>query len=184
MVTVTARTAIRLSQQRRLFADDGFLLVAVVFLVASMAVLWHQLDEMYVAEALVTNTATFVVITGNWMDQLFWFLKISDAFLVLSWTSVMAVKFSFLFFFRNLIDRVRGMKRYWYVVLAISTAVWIFGCGAVFAPCPYFDLRSRAYLKPSLNLAKVADTLQYPAPKATNTASPWPTPPLLSPSTS
>ena len=120
----------------------------MVFLIASMALLWQQLDEMFVAEALVTNTASTVLITGNWMDQLFWFLKISDAFLVLSWTSEMAVKFSFLFFFRNLINRVRGMKLYWWVVFGVSVAVWIFGCGAVFAPCPYFDLRSRKLAHP------------------------------------
>ena len=146
MLTASARTAIRLTQQRRLHADDALLLVAVVFLVASMALLWRQLDEMYTAEALVTDTATFVLITGDWMDSLFYFLKISDAFLVLSWTSELAVKFSFLLFFRHLIDRVRGMKVYWWVAMAITLAVWIFGCGAVFAPCPYFDLRSRECL--------------------------------------
>ena len=147
IITATARTAIRLKQQRRLYVDDVFLFIAVIFLVASMGLLWHQLDEMYTAEALVTNSASFVALTGNWIDQLFWFLKISDAFLVLSWTSVLAVKFSFLFFFRNLIDRVRGMKTYWWIVMAITLAVWAFGCGAVFAPCPYFDLRSRTPLK-------------------------------------
>ena len=135
------RTAIRLRYQKRLFVDDGFLFLAIVFLIASMVLLWFQFDEMYLAEALVTNQDPPPKLPKNFFAQLIHFLKFSDAFLVLSWSSVLAVKFSFLFFFRSLIDRVPHMMYYWWTTVGITFCVWAFGCGAVFAPCPYFDFR-------------------------------------------
>lgn len=65
--------------------------------------------------------------------------RISTALIILSYTAICAVKFSFLFFFRILVRRIPGMLKYWRLVVVITVIAWVTGSiGAVF-PCPYYD---------------------------------------------
>lgn len=48
------------------------------------------------------------------------------AFLALSWTSIFAVKFSFLVFFRKLIDRVTKIHTFYWMVVIITLLSWLF----------------------------------------------------------
>lgn len=100
-------------------------------------------------EALLTRPAS-TILPSDLFDQLFRFHKLSDAYLVLTYTSIFAVKFSFLFFFRVLVRRVHKMVVYWWIVIAITTVGWIVCVIGIFLPCLYFDNRSRMFLCSSI----------------------------------
>ena len=48
------------------------------------------------------------------------------SYLVVIWTSIFAIKFSFLWFFRLLVDRLRSFVIYWRVVVVVSILAYIF----------------------------------------------------------
>ena len=61
--------------------------------------------------------------------------------LELSWTGIFAVKFSFLFFFKGLVSRIRPMTILWQAVAGSTAVALAVGCLCVVMECPYFDDR-------------------------------------------
>ena len=141
VVFAIGRIAIRLRYQKSLAVDDAFLIFAVVCLIVALGLLFACTSSMYMLEALITNDPN-ATIPPDIFDQVEWFRKLSTAFLVLSFTAIFAVKFSFLFLFKALIRNVRKMKIYWWTVLVTTTAVWAFGVVEFFLPCPSFGPQS------------------------------------------
>ncbi|MCJ1466210.1 hypothetical protein MMC07_004829 [Pseudocyphellaria aurata] len=141
VIFTVGRVAIRLRYQKSLAVDDTFLIFALVCLSASMGLLFAFIPSMYMIEALITNDPN-AVITTDIFDRITSFRKLSTAFLVLSFTAIFAVKFSFLFLFKALIRNVRKIKIYWWTVLLTTAAVWVFGVVEFFLPCPSFGTDS------------------------------------------
>lgn len=96
---------------------------------------------MYLLEALITDDPN-AIIPSDIIDQVQWFRKLSTAFLVLTFTTIFAVKFSFLFLFKALIRNVRQIKIYWWTVVVTTAAVWALGVVENFLPCPNFGPKS------------------------------------------
>ncbi|MCJ1468504.1 hypothetical protein MMC07_007133 [Pseudocyphellaria aurata] len=119
---VIARTTLRLRYQKRLFIDDAFLFFAEICLCASVGLLYAFAEGLYLDEALITRPSA-AVFPPDFMHLLFQFHKLSDAYLVLTYTSIFAVKFSFLFFFRVLVRRMHKMIVYWWTVF-VADYVW------------------------------------------------------------
>lgn len=124
-------------QTGRLSLDDALLVFGVVCLCVSFALLFTFLPSMFLTEAINIGYPN-PDIPPDVVDQAQRFHVLSDIFLVLTFTTIFAVKFSFLFFFKILIRRVRKMNGYWWTVTLITGAVWSFGVVSVFLPCPYF----------------------------------------------
>ena len=59
--------------------------------------------------------------------------------LSLCWVTIMAAKFSFLFFFKQLIDRIWGLSVYWWCVTIYNVAVLGYGVAVYYLSCPYFN---------------------------------------------
>jgi hypothetical protein len=55
----------------------------------------------------------------------------------LLWTATFAVKFSFLAFFRQLVQSVANMRTYFWIVVAFTTVSWMFVIGESFILCHY-----------------------------------------------
>lgn len=147
IILAIARTCIRLRYQKRLFADDVFLLVAVICLCAALTLLVIFAPSMYLIEAFITSAPTIELPPDPLQQQaleqkLFNYLKLSDVYYIMSWTTIFAVKFSFLFFFRVLIWRVRGITLYWRIVGGVSVLAWGYCISGAFIICPYFDIRA------------------------------------------
>jgi hypothetical protein len=142
-----------------------------------MALLFPFTPSMYLVEALVTDSAN-LDIPSDFLYQSFQFQKLSDAYLVLTYNTIFAVKFSFLFFFRILTSRVRQMRIYWWVVAATTGVVWVYGVVAIFIICPYFDdFRTRTGGRFHPLMSKELTGLQCDAPKRLNFPKPWAFPP-------
>lgn len=141
LLFVVARTLLRLHYQNRLYIDDAFLFFAVLCLCAVMILLYVTLETMFMAEAFIVIPFS-ADIPPDFLNRISKLHKISTAFIILSYTAICAVKFSFLFFFRTLVRRIPGMMKYWQVVVVITGIAWVTGSiGAVF-PCPYYDPNS------------------------------------------
>lgn len=154
ILVALARTAIRLRYQRRLFVDDAILLVAILCLCAAMALLLVFTPSIYLLEAFVTSSSVMASpeelaeIEIQLEQPLFKYLKLSDTYYVMTWTTIFAVKFSFLFFFRVLIRRVRAVTLYWRIVSVVTVLVWVYCIAGAFIICPYFDTRSCEFNHP------------------------------------
>lgn len=120
-----------------------------------MGLLFVFISAMYLDEALITNDFNVPIppIADIYTESIN-FQKLSDGFLVLTYTTIFSVKISFLLFFRHLISRAFPMTVYWWTVTAITIVAWMFGVSGFFITCPYFDVRSCRH-KFSLDGSKV-----------------------------
>ena len=136
---------IRLRYQKKLSVDDAFLYFAVICLCAAVGLLWSFTEAMYFNQALFLNNQT-PDFPSNYQALLDFlehrFHKTSAAYLILAHTTIYSVKFSFLFFFRVLIRRVRKMIIYWWTIFAIMIVAWAVTLVVDILPCPYFDIRA------------------------------------------
>ncbi|KAI9810499.1 MAG: hypothetical protein M1826_003604 [Phylliscum demangeonii] len=138
IIAAVVRTVHRLRSHRRLFVDDLFLLIACIFLTASTIILYQTTTLTYRPfwswlaggpQELLKNVVSY--------EQLHF------AYLFITWTAIFAVKFSFLFFFQVLVERIRYMTIYWRIVLGTTIIAF---CLCVCEPaieCPHFATQSR-----------------------------------------
>ena len=129
----TARTVIRVQKFRRVFVDDYFFFLAVVCLIASNGIYFWMVPSVY----------NFAAMPARLEPLPAGFIKSATlaniAYLPedLAWTTVFAVKFSFLFFFLNLIRRLRNLKILWWCVLVVCVPVAIVCICMPYMVCPY-----------------------------------------------
>lgn len=136
---------IRLHYQKRLSIDDAFLVFAEICLCASVGLLYTFVDGLFLEEALLTRPSSTIV-PPDLDDQLIRFHLLSSVYLVLTYTTIFSVKFSFLFFFRILVCRIHKMVIYWWIVIAVTSVAWIWCAISIFVPCYHVDSRSRKFL--------------------------------------
>ncbi len=136
LLFVAGRFAIRIGLQRHLSIDDGFLAFGVVCLISAMIVLFQFIDQMYLAEALLFGSP--VALPPDFIQQALYFHKMVTVCLILLWIAVCAAKFSFLFLFRQLIDRIRVMIIYWWIVMVFCVLVTGYGAASYVLACPKF----------------------------------------------
>ncbi|KAL2042823.1 hypothetical protein N7G274_004583 [Stereocaulon virgatum] len=155
ILAAIARTILRIHYQNRLFIDDGFLLLAVLFAVVCMGLLPQFLDATYLLQAHLEAR----VPPGTTEEQVnaatLRFHLYSDVLNSLSFTIVFAIKFSFLSFFKQLIRRIRKLEIYWWYVVGVTAVTWIAGFVGIYASCSYFDERALACAS-SINATTIA----------------------------
>lgn len=148
MLAVTVRFIIRFRVQKLSFSiDDGFLLVAFGLSLSSLVIMYTEVIwRMYIIVALQTHVPG-VIAPPDWMQISFHFHKWVTVCGMLAWASVVAVKFSFLFFFKKLIDRLPLLNFYWWVVVVFNLMSFGYGTAIWYVGCPYFfDLRERKWV--------------------------------------
>lgn len=116
LTLATARTAIRVYKFRQVFADDGFLFLSIITLVASTGLFYSTVPSQYhfaaAAAGLEPLPPDFLVVVAKTAN-------IAYAAETLAWTTIFAVKFSFLFYFRGLIRRLQGLNVLWWCTLVV-----------------------------------------------------------------
>lgn len=135
---------IRFHSQRKLNPDDFGLLFACSTFIASQALLYiFKIESIYLTSTVVFNPSP-QIFTSMIEDpeafirqglQIQW-MEISCV--ILTWTSIFAVKISFLFFFHQMITRVQNFIIAWRVIFGITIVFWPFCTFAVFLSCPHF----------------------------------------------
>ena len=122
--------------------DDGFVLLAVACLTGSFALWMTYMEKVYIGEALIYEPFKYLGSFTDILDIVIELQVFSTVFVVISLTGIYAIKFSFLCFFRQLIDRIHGLQMYWRCTLVYTAVVWIISICIVPASCPYFDSRA------------------------------------------
>ena len=125
--------------------DDGFFFLAITTFVSGTAMLYLDLPYIYLQENV---EAGLRAAPADLVSQLIHGSKIGDAAMTLLGTTITSVKFSFLFFFRDLLRQQKKMLLWWWCIFVFliptSASLMFF----VFISCSNFDQRinSQSYL--------------------------------------
>lgn len=106
--------------------DDGILLFGILCLISAMVLLFIFVDDLFLVEALEGNTIP-ADLPVDFLQGVFDFERLVVGALVLTWCAIISVKFSYLFLFRKLIDRLRPMVIYWWVAVVFNALISIYG---------------------------------------------------------
>ena len=101
-----------------------------------MVLLYKLVNQLYEVEAPLYSPSP--QIGPNYMEDLFHFKITSTIALVLTWCSLVAVKFCYLALFKKLVDRIRPMIIYWWTVMVFNAAVSAYGVTVYMVACPYY----------------------------------------------
>ena len=123
--------------QKTFSIDDGVLLFGVGCLIAAMGLLFTLIDDMYLVEVTEAGTPG-VVLPSDFLEDAFNFQKYVAVALILTWCSIVSVKFSYLFLFKKLIDRMPPMIMYWWFVAVFNAIISAYGATVYIAACPEF----------------------------------------------
>ena len=91
-----------------------------------MVLLFIYVDDLFLVEALEGNTIPDNL-PVDFLQHVLDFEKLVAGAMVLTWCAIISVKFSYLFLFRKLIDRIRPMVLYWWVAVAYNALISIYG---------------------------------------------------------
>ncbi|KAL8757059.1 MAG: hypothetical protein Q9199_002500 [Rusavskia elegans] len=119
IVGAVARTIICFRNRQLRVLDDALLLSACVCLTAATVLLVNGASSLYLITAFQTNPQATTITS-------------------LQQFCVFAVKFCYLFFFRQLIDRLTRITIYWRITLAFTFIACIFNACGSFIACPEF----------------------------------------------
>lgn len=148
LLAVMTRFIIRFYvQKQKLLIDDGFLVIALGCLLTSLAAMYTEvLDRMYYIVEL-QNEAPGVTRTEDWLMIYHQFHKWVTICNMAGWCAVMAIKFSFLFFFRRLAERLQYFNYYCGFLIVYNIGCLGHGVAVYYIGCPfYFDDRERTFL--------------------------------------
>lgn len=145
VLAIATRSVLRFWVQKQTFSlDDGFLFFAFACLLTAIVVVYKEvLHRMYYLIALQSGVPGVFPVPDA-LQIAYEFHKYVTVGNMTSWTAVMAVKFSFMCFFKKLIDRMPHMNKFWWVVILFHLACLGYGLASYYIGCPfYYDPRSR-----------------------------------------
>lgn len=129
---------IRFRKFRTLYVDDYFLFLATIALVVGTILLYSSIQGVYlVLNIELGNEAP----PTDFIQQLISIEKINAAASVFLWLAIFGVKFSFLFFFRQLVRNVRPFTIWWWCVFTALVPSWVVCMCAQFIGCAVFGPR-------------------------------------------
>lgn len=132
------RVGYQIHVRRRLYYDDYFVLVGAICLCAAIGIVYKSCEYAFLVQALLSNPSLISEINAHQTKELLTTpYAIVHAFFALSWTTIFAVKFSFLIFFKKLIDRVPSIHAYYWIVVIISLVSWLFSLAEPFILCSH-----------------------------------------------
>ena len=123
---VALKIGTRLYVRRRLFPDDCFLIIGLAFLCGAAALIWMVVRPLYALGSLAQDPHT--ILPSDVIAILHrgpYVLNLYLAFLTLTWSTLFAVKFSFLSLFRLLI-RSKCLTRYYWIAVGLCIVSWMF----------------------------------------------------------
>jgi hypothetical protein len=137
LFTTISRLYIRVFVQREFTIDDGLILVGFCCLVAGLVLFYTIAEEQFLVSDLTYNKVEALFrAPPNWLDQVMDYEKQVITSLLCTWAAIVCVKMSFIFFFRKLVERIRSMMIFWWVVLLFNVGVCGYGFSVYVLACP------------------------------------------------
>ena len=137
LISACARFYIRLRIQKSFAIDDGILLFGIICVIAAMVLLHTFTDEMMLVGATETGLSG-IDLPPDFISQAFDFQRLVTAGLILTWTAIVSVKYSYLFLFKRLIDRMPRMITYWWLAFTFNGIISAYGMAVYVAACPWY----------------------------------------------
>ena len=139
IASACARYYVRIRIQKEFTSDDGILLLGIVCLIVAMGLLGTFIDKMYVIGASEAGNVVGVPLPSDFIQQAYDFQKLVTVALVLTWTAIVCVKFSYLFLFRRLISRLPHMTTFWWFAVVYNAVVSVYGVIIYGVACPHYN---------------------------------------------
>ena len=136
---------IRIYTRRRLFLDDAFLVFGLACLCATTVLFYRKVRIMYMID--VAPQYFDIINSADQFQSLLNASKFLYTIHALMWTTIFAVKFSFLILFWHLILRTsKRLKRYYWAVTGTCVISWMYVICGPFMICPYFGADEGEFL--------------------------------------
>lgn len=114
------------AEPRQIFVDDGLAIFAWILILVNAALWqWNASDMYYILDISSGLTGP----DADFFSRLVIFARVQFAVELLFYTTLFAVKLSFLFFFRRLGERVRGHQYIWWPALVMSVVTYAVSLG-------------------------------------------------------
>ena len=149
IITAFIRLRIRLKIRRRLYLDDAFLGLACLFLLGASIILYRGLEILYLSDKdlvdfiiehraeIADDVEPRAVMLVFGYQRHFWWIG------PLSWLAIFSVKFSFLSFFHQLVNRLPRLLLYWRIVVLLNIFTLIYFVGWYSIECSQTNFESR-----------------------------------------
>ena len=127
IIFTVLKTTVRLYVSRKIFIDDVLVYIALTILII-MGVLYTLINDIIFELVLVDDGV--LEPTPEFAVEAAFFLKVQFAIIVLFWTTLWAVKFSFLMYYKKLFIGLPGhMQKCWWAVSIFALLAYL-GCWA------------------------------------------------------
>ena len=152
IITASIRLGIRLKIRRRLYCDDAFLGLACLFLLGATIVLYRGLEIFYLSEEdvddfIVKHRAEIADDAGPGAAILvLGYQRHLRGIVLFLWLAIFSVKFSFLSFFHQLVDRLPRLLLYWKSVVLLNIAALIYYLSWNFIECSQSNFEPRKWV--------------------------------------
>ena len=136
---------LQIKVHRRLHLDDYFLLFACVSLTAATVLGYANVGNLYWAEELNYNPVHMYHLLAEHVDVgagIITYQRLYYSYQALLWTSIFAVKFAYLAFFRRLIDRITPLINFWRGVVGIAIVSFPICIISIYISCAKWGLEA------------------------------------------
>ena len=141
--SAVARVGYRIQVCLSLYLDDCIVLAGAMCLCAATRLVYRNCNNYFLGGTIQLDPFLFLKVSPDRTNEL---LKSSNtylhAFFALIWTTIFAVKLSFLAFFKKLTERVTKIQNYYWIVVVITLISWIFLVVEPLILCPHFGYNS------------------------------------------
>ena len=134
VILAVLRITMRLYKFHRIYADDGFLIVAMAALISSHGLTFSSLADSY---SFAHTFEAELPLSPETRERTTRTATYTTTSLVLAWITIFAVKLSFLYYFRTLVQRLPRLMIWWQIVLIVCIPVAVVSICATFIVCPY-----------------------------------------------
>lgn len=144
IIAAALHIALKLRNNRRLQTEDFFLFLACACLTISTALIYRLLSsDILIGESFADPDISLIESLPVLVKSISSYQREAYAFLGLTWGAIFSFKFSILFFFRQLINRLDRITAFWKITMVI-TIISLFCCIISFLTvCPHFGISAR-----------------------------------------
>lgn len=139
IIAAALHIALKLRNNRRLQTEDFFLFLACACLTISTALIYRLLSSgITIGESFADPDISPVPLKSVSSYQ-----REAYAFLGLTWGSIFSFKFSILFFFKQLINRLDRIIAFWRITMVITIISFLCCIISFLTVCPHFGISDR-----------------------------------------
>ncbi len=114
--------------------DDYLFLFATATLIAGAGIFYACVDAQYTVYAV---SGGMTITPARFIQEYENAITYSLIGEILCWTTIFSIKFSFLFYFRGLVNRIYAMQVWWWITLTVFIPIAAIMIPGAFIVCPH-----------------------------------------------